>query len=627
MSNSYEAQSEALRVMKHTRPAEHRRPTRQPNASFRTLGFDPQFMKALQTAFPNVKRPTAVQEKLILEILGGRDILLKDDTGSGKTFGLVLGLLNKPRMVMHEYSDEGKAVGSKRVVTTLFIVPHRDLAFQLLHWIERLTSALAPRPPLASIAQVLVRGGSKSHELLVAEIRERAPHILICTPQALMEVYKTDAEVLQLSTLSAVVVDEVDYLVETVARKDPKKSYLKAFEKARRKVELHPGQTREILDIIYAQRKALSENPYIPEEDEENEHHSVGEWRNAAEEEARIPQLILSSATLRVGLKNYLFEESKWVNSHNLVKIFAEKGSGPREAGSTPVKGGRGNILHSILVVSADGVRNVEGAVASAPFPQEERQVFEEVEEEAVSAEEYYNEKYDRTESPFDPVALEAVAAGFALDVPSAALLVVPSSAPVQRAVYELRRLGVNAHGLDLLAEERGRAYLNHGGDGVVRANPVLLVATLATTRGLDLPELTHVFVLGLPCGPSVNGRAVDAYMHIAGRVGRFGRRGRVVSVVAEAERAKAVRIVESVEDSDESIGLTQGLIPMLTGGRIARNGQIQSLARSRPQRINTRRVEHREDPEHPGIRYLLYNRRSMTTMQLRVTRAAGRKR
>ncbi|KAJ3515283.1 hypothetical protein NLJ89_g1871 [Agrocybe chaxingu] len=84
MSSSYEAQSEALRVMKHTGLAEYRRPTRQPSASFRTLGFDPQFMKALQTAFPNVKRATAVQEKLIPEILGGRDILLKDDTGSGK---------------------------------------------------------------------------------------------------------------------------------------------------------------------------------------------------------------------------------------------------------------------------------------------------------------------------------------------------------------------------------------------------------------------------------------------------------------------------------------------------------------------------------------------------------------
>lgn len=52
--------------------------------SFRSIGLEPKLVNALQKAFPDVKRPTVVQEKLIKEILGGRDILLKDDTGSGK---------------------------------------------------------------------------------------------------------------------------------------------------------------------------------------------------------------------------------------------------------------------------------------------------------------------------------------------------------------------------------------------------------------------------------------------------------------------------------------------------------------------------------------------------------------
>jgi len=52
--------------------------------SFRSVGIEPSLLNALRRAFPHVQRPTTVQAKLIAEILGGRDILLKDDTGSGK---------------------------------------------------------------------------------------------------------------------------------------------------------------------------------------------------------------------------------------------------------------------------------------------------------------------------------------------------------------------------------------------------------------------------------------------------------------------------------------------------------------------------------------------------------------
>ncbi|PPQ67078.1 hypothetical protein CVT25_005679 [Psilocybe cyanescens] len=488
MSGTYEAYADAMAKRK---PTETPRPIKE-RMSFPALGVEQSFVKALQTAFPDVEKPTGVQEKLIPEILGGKDILVKDSTGSGKSFGLVLGLLNKPRMVIH---DEKK--GKKRVITTLFIVPHRDLAYQLLCWIERLTSALRPSPPLSSIAQVLVRGGGGQKEKMIEELKKTPPHILICTPQALMEVYEKEAEALELKTLSTVVVDEVDYLVEI----DP------------RKLEKHPGTTREILNMIYAKRKELNQTEYSVEDDEEGRFESIREWRNEREREEGIPQLILSSATLRVHFKDYLFEESGWLNTHNLVKIKGEQGQG------------QGKILHSILVVKKDGVVNAEGAkkarVASGMMKEGEERELEEAaedeEDEEVVTRSYYHEKYGRTPSPFDANALEAIATGFALDVARIALLVIPSAAAVQRIVYELRQMGVNAEGLDLLIERRGRGYLAEGSESnKVSANPRLLVATAATTRGLDLPGLSHVFVLGLP-----EGRVVESYRHIAGRVGR----------------------------------------------------------------------------------------------------------
>ena len=205
----------------------------------------------------------------------------------------MLGLLNKPRVVVHE----GK--GSKRVVTTLFIVPHRDLAYQLVEWIERLVGALGTSARLSSIVQVVVRGSNKPLGTTVKELKETPPHILIGTPQGLLEIYREDEDVLQLPTLSTVVVDEVDYLVETAARKEAGKSFHKAYEKAVRKVQLHPGPTREILDVIYGGRK------------------EEGRKKRA--------QLIMTSATLRVHLKDYLFEESGWLDRYNLVKIVGEK--------------------------------------------------------------------------------------------------------------------------------------------------------------------------------------------------------------------------------------------------------------------------------------------------------------
>jgi superfamily II DNA/RNA helicase len=75
-----------------------------------------------------------------------------------------------------------------------------------------------------------------------------------------------------------------------------------------------------------------------------------------------------------------------------------------------------------------------------------------------------------------------------------------------------------------------------------------LLVGTTATTRGLDLEGLTHVFVVGIPEGPQVNGKSVDAYVHLAGRVGRFGNAGRVITVVgSESEGEKMLRILRPI--------------------------------------------------------------------------------
>jgi len=380
--------------------------------TFESLGLGEPFIQALCKAFPKVKTPTDIQAQLIPAILGTQDILLKDVTGSGKcvvfvfdwmlfvpnysvfrgtrSFGLILGLLNKPRLVSREWKD-GKEV-EMRHITTLLLVPHRDLAYQLYRWIEQITKRL-PKTRIASIAYVLVRGTGIPVDRQIEQLEENPPHLLICTPQALMDIYQRNREVLKLTRLTTIAVDEVDYLVETAARKDPNKSYRLAYEKAKRKVARHPGPTRQLLDMVYSKRKEWNERRYSSERSEwEAEEGVVGkEWE-------KTPQLILSSATLRAHLKNYLFEESGWLNKDNLVKIFSnhyDKGRKKSEvkkvaAGHSEQTAKQGSVLHSVLVVSEEGeTKNVVGARVG---PEMKWTGGEEVEETEVEMDGCYDE-------------------------------------------------------------------------------------------------------------------------------------------------------------------------------------------------------------------------------------------
>lgn len=236
-------------------------------------------------------------------------------------------------------------------ITSLVIVPHRDLAFQLLYWIERIVASAVnpntPPPPLLSVAQVLVRDGGSHLGSGLASLREHTPHILIGTPQALMDVYRANQNILQLSDLSCVVVDEVDYLISTIPRKDPAKSFRGSFEKAVKAMQAHPGPTRELLNIIYAPRQKMNDRRRdmdLP-------------YQKQLAGDSRMPQLVLSSATMRAHFNHYLFNETGWLNPHNFVKV-----SPPANANSF-ARGGSSLVSHSILVVSDKSIRNVLEAV------------------------------------------------------------------------------------------------------------------------------------------------------------------------------------------------------------------------------------------------------------------------
>ena len=85
---------------------------------------------------------------------------------------------------------------------------------------------------------------------------------------------------------------------------------------------------------------------------------------------------------------------------------------------------------------------------------------------------------------------------------------------------------------LNIAEKDGGGAHLLNVPDtSKFKANPVLLVCTRATFRGIDFPELSHVFVVDF-FESRMKSQFVDEYLQIAGRVGRFGRGGKVVSFI-----------------------------------------------------------------------------------------------
>ncbi|KAG1866452.1 P-loop containing nucleoside triphosphate hydrolase protein [Suillus tomentosus] len=520
----------------HTKEPLHKNGTGQAplGVTFESLGVGAPIAAALRVAFPDVQQPTTMQRKMIPAVVGKQDILLQDFTGTGKSFGLLLGLLSKPRISRYE-TKEGKAQATKGI-TTLLIVPHRDLAYQFLHWLHHmLTSAGEPGPySLASIAQVLVRGSppknltSSSPRILeaivnplspgISVLRDYPPHILIATPTALMDVLRKEPEVLQLSTLSTVVVDEVDWLLQMV----PQKSKY-TTEKAARLNQKHPEVLKTVLDVLYASTKT-------------NTSHFLRK-RLLEMKLAPIdrPQLIMLSATMRNRLRTAFFGAYGWFRRGKVLKLIKASSA------SRPAHGLNRTITHHVLVMSQDGcVKNIAGArKARVPTPLDSSEYVSSAEEQDEEEELIFDEDdeallddetdIDMLQAPpvFTPGMLEAVASAFALDVPNIALLVLPATTSVRRVIFELNQLGVNAHSLDLVDNEAGRAHLLSKDRDIPDENPTLLVSTLATTRGIDFPALTHVFLLGLP-----EERAGDVYQHVAGRVGRFGRRGKVITIV-----------------------------------------------------------------------------------------------
>lgn len=157
--------------------------------NFKELGIDQDIVDALETR--GITSPFPIQEQAIPLALTGQDIIGQAKTGTGKTLGFGLPLLQSLGL--------NPEPGAKALV----VVPTRELAIQVA---DDLKLASANRS-----TQVAAIYGGKSYEDQVAEINAGA-QVIVGTPGRLIDLSKQ--KLLDLSNIRFMVLDEADEMLD-----------------------------------------------------------------------------------------------------------------------------------------------------------------------------------------------------------------------------------------------------------------------------------------------------------------------------------------------------------------------------------------------------------------------------
>ena len=170
--------------------------------SFATLGLRAELLRALADA--GYTTPTPVQAQAIPVILQGRDILAGAQTGTGKTAGFTVPLLQLLMQGREENKPKNTAKPSSfRPVRALILTPTRELAAQ----VEESVRVYGKHLPLNS---AVIYGGVNINPQYQA--LQRGVDILVATPGRLLD--HVQQRTVDLSRVEILVLDEADRMLD-----------------------------------------------------------------------------------------------------------------------------------------------------------------------------------------------------------------------------------------------------------------------------------------------------------------------------------------------------------------------------------------------------------------------------
>jgi ATP-dependent RNA helicase RhlE len=161
--------------------------------SFETLGLSAELLRAVSEQ--GYTEPTPIQSKAIPLVLQGRDIMAGAQTGTGKTAGFTLPLLQR---LSNEPLEHGR-----RVVRVLVLTPTRELAAQVGDSIQTYGRHLPFR-------SAVIFGGVKINPQI--DKLRRGVDVLVATPGRLLD--HMQRKTVDLSQVEILVLDEADRMLD-----------------------------------------------------------------------------------------------------------------------------------------------------------------------------------------------------------------------------------------------------------------------------------------------------------------------------------------------------------------------------------------------------------------------------
>ncbi|AEE26257.1 DEAD/DEAH box helicase [Francisella hispaniensis] len=168
---------------------------------FSDLGLNPLICSALEKK--GYTKPTPIQAKAIPLVLKGSDVMASAQTGTGKTAGFTLPIIQR-------LLDQPKAQANR--IKTLILTPTRELAAQIQEQIQIYAAN-------THIRSAVVFGGVSINPQMM-KLR-KGVEILIATPGRLLDLYSQNA--LKFDSLNTFVLDEADRMLDMGFINDLKK--------------------------------------------------------------------------------------------------------------------------------------------------------------------------------------------------------------------------------------------------------------------------------------------------------------------------------------------------------------------------------------------------------------------
>jgi len=167
--------------------------------SFTTLGLSEPILKAIKET--GYTTPTPIQAKAIPLVLRGDDVLAAAQTGTGKTAGFTLPLLE--RMVQNHKTTGTHRGQPKRHIRALILTPTRELAAQIGENVDMYSKYL----PYKS---TVIFGGVNINRQI--NVLKNGIDILVATPGRLLDL--CSQKVVDLSKVEVLVLDEADRMLD-----------------------------------------------------------------------------------------------------------------------------------------------------------------------------------------------------------------------------------------------------------------------------------------------------------------------------------------------------------------------------------------------------------------------------